>query len=82
MTQRGASESLVEEGIMTIEAIRKASLEEVAFALGLKEWGEFPLFELGVWEMLQQRHCTGQSAGGWQWQGMFGHSVVQDCRGK
>lgn len=40
---------------MVIGAVRGGSLEEVAFSLGLKEWGEFPPFELGGKETLQQR---------------------------
>lgn len=55
MSQSGASENLVEEEVMAMGAIRGGSLEEVAFSLELKGWGECLPFDLGGRETLQQR---------------------------
>lgn len=66
MSQSGASENLVEEEVMATGAIRGGSPEEVAFSLELKEWGEFPPFELRGRETLQQRQLHWIKSWGWE----------------
>lgn len=52
----------MEEEVSAMGTIREGFLEEVVFAF--KEWGEFPPFELGGRESLQQRQL--QRANSWR----------------